>query len=418
MKHVCCIFFVLVLNSLPSNAQLPIYEQVCGQWAEKTLASLTVREKIGQLFVVAAASCFDQQEEALATALFKAPYKMDPEYIKQLIIEHKIGGLIFLFKSTPDKQIDAVNEYQALSAVPLLIGQDCEWGLSMRLYETISYPRNGDLAHLTDKNLVYELGKEIGRQCKAVGVHMNFAPVVDVNNNPDNAVIGSRSFGNDPECVAHAGLLMMRGLQDAGVLACAKHFPGHGGTAVDSHFDLPLITHAKDRLESVELVPFKHLIAHGVCAIMSAHLAVPALEKEAHRASSLSHATITDLLEQELGFSGLKITDGLGMQAITSHYEPGIIELEAALAGNDIILCPLDVPKAIDLIEQAVRAGTIAEQDLDRRVLKILKAKEWAGCHTFAPIDKAVAAAQLHALAGYAVQQQIYADLSSASLLS
>ena len=413
MKHSFFLLLLLLHNTLLVSLP-PVYEQAQGIWAEKTLASLTLREKIGQLFVVATASCFEQQEEALASELFKTPYKMDPNYIKWLIAEYKIGGLIFLFKSSPDKQIDAVNEYQALSKTPLLISQDCEWGLSMRLYNTLNYPRNADLGKLENINLVYELGKEIGRQCKAVGVHMNFAPVVDVNNDPSNKVIRSRSFGDNPTFVAHAGLLMMCGLQDAGVLACAKHFSGHGDTALDSHFDLPLIMHSKDHLQDCELIPFKHLINHGVAGVMSAHLAIPALEEDTCRASSISHAIVTDLLAGELDFKGLKITDGLGMHAITKYYEPGIIEFEAALAGNDIILCPLDVPKAVDLIEQAIYLGKITEHDLDTRVLKILKAKEWAGCHMFVSIDKETAVAQLHTSVGYELQEKIYSALSSA----
>jgi beta-N-acetylhexosaminidase len=402
------LFICLLTNQLTAYAAQPAYESVDGSWARKTLASLTLREKIGQLFIVPVVSCMDQPEEALASSLAKCPYNFDKDYIKKLITDYKVGGLIFLYKSTPALQIDAINEYQKLSKLPLLIGQDGEWGMSMRLYETLRFPRNMTLGALTDKSLIYALGKEIGRQCRLLGVHINFAPVVDVNNNRNNPVIHDRSFGEDPQAVATAGSLMMSGLQDAGVLACAKHFPGHGDTSVDSHLDLPVIAHSKKRLLELECMPFKALIGQGVCGIMSAHLAIPALEQDAHRASSLSCSIVTDLLQHELGFSGLKVTDGIGMQALTNHFSPGFIELEAFLAGNDIILCPLDAPKAIELIEKAIQEGKVSEADLDARVLKVLKAKEWSGCYKFKPINKKLALTKLSNRSAEQLKRQLY----------
>lgn len=389
------IFVVFVFIPISLLSLSPCYENVHGDWARATLQSLTLREKIGQLFMVAAISSTEQSEEALASSLLECPYRMEQEYIKYLIEEYKVGGLIFLYKSTPIKQIDAINYYQGLSKIPLLIGQDCEWGLSMRLYDTMQFPRNNALGALKDKQLIYDLGFEIGKQCKAIGVHINFSPVVDINTNPANPVIGRRSFGDTPDLVAECGLLMMHGLQDAGILACAKHFPGHGDTNVDSHFLLPVINHSIERLKSIELMPFRHLIDGGVAAVMSAHLAVPAIESESGRPSSLSRACVKQLLEDEMHFNGLKITDGLGMQAITNHYAPGEIELESFLAGNDILLCPLDVPKAVELIEGAIKEGKILLDDLEKRVLKILKAKEWAQCQTHNVISKNLLASAL-----------------------
>ncbi|MFI5333307.1 MAG: glycoside hydrolase family 3 protein [Candidatus Babeliales bacterium] len=403
-----------LLCSLSSYAtQQPPYACVTGDWARSTLASLTLREKIGQLFVVATTSCFEQQEEVLAASLFKCAYKMDPDHINQLITDYHIGGLIFLYKSTPELQIAATNAYQERSHIPLLIAQDCEWGLSMRLYNTLEFPKNNLLGKIADKQLIYAMGNEVGRQCKALGVHLNCAPVVDVCNNPNNKLLQKRAFGDNPELVAHAGLLMMRGLQDAGIIACAKHFPGHGDTSVDSHTNLPCITHAREHLEQIELVPFKHLIDHGVSAVMLAHLAVPALEPETHHPSSLSYAITTQLLEQELNFTGLKITDGLGMGALTKHYAPGIIELEAFLAGNDILLCPLDVPRAVELIENAVLSNRVSIEDLDRRVLKILYAKEWAGCHTLTPLDIQEALTQLNTTEGKALKELLDSEVAN-----
>lgn len=388
--------------------QPPCYEFADAHRAEKILKSLTLREKIGQLFMAPAASCFEQQEEALASQMSTCVYNMKPEYVRELITRYKIGGLIFLFKSTPELQIDAINAYQSKSAIPLLIGQDCEWGLSMRLYKTPRFPRNMALGALRDQSLIYQMGRAVGRQCRAVGVHMNFSPVVDVNNNPGNPVIHDRSFGEDPQQVAQRGWAMMKGLQDERVIACAKHFPGHGDTTTDSHFELPLIAHDRKRLDDTELVPFKQLIDAGIGAVMSAHLEVPALEKKSKRASSLSRSIVTDLLERELKFQGLKVTDGMGMKALTDHHQPGEIELEAFLAGNDILLCPVDVPAAIDLIQKAVEDGRVTLQDLDSRVLKILRAKEWSGCLDFKPIDKDEAQTVIEGDDALSLKRQLY----------
>jgi len=387
--------------------RVPCYERIDATWAKKTLQSLTLREKIGQLFMVATTSSFEQKEEVLASKLFTCPYRMDHDYIEQLIKEYHIGGLIFLFKSTPEKQIDCTNRLQKISSIPLLIGQDCEWGLSMRLYNTIEYPRNKLLGSLHNRELVYQVGVEIGKQCKAIGVHINFSPVVDINNNPNNVVIGTRSFGDNASVVSECGCAMMHGLQDQHIMACAKHFPGHGDTSVDSHFDLPCINHDIQRFFDIELVPFKVLIDAGIGGVMSAHLSIPAFEKELTRASSLSYTIVTELLERELRFDGIKITDALGMQAITKQYQPGELELEAFLAGNDILLCPLDVPKAVALIEEAVRSGMVSEVELDRRVLKILKAKVWTGCYKRYCIDKQSARAVLDSPEAYALKQKL-----------
>lgn len=222
-----------------------------------------------------------------------------------------------------------------------------------------------------------------------MGVHINFAPVADINTNPNNPVINHRSFGDNPENVSQKTAAFAQGLHDAGIIACAKHFPGHGDTDVDSHYDLPLIRHDIDRLHDIELTPFKHLIANHIPAIMTAHIAVPslrscelrragpALEKGTNIPASLSYNVVTGLLKKELGFTGLVVTDGLGMRGVTQQYEQGYVELNALLAGNDILLCPVDVPCAIDLIMHAIESKQFSEDELDARVLKILLAKEW-----------------------------------------
>jgi beta-glucosidase-like glycosyl hydrolase len=306
---------------------------------------------------------------------------MQPEHVEKMIKEYGVGGIIFLYKSDPVKQMMLARKFQAASKVPLMITQDAEWGLSMRLdidpKKVVRYPRNMTLGAIQDEEIVFEVAKEIGNQCAAIGVHMNFAPVVDVNNNKANPVIHDRSFGDNPDRVARLACLFARGLQAAGVLACAKHFPGHGDTNIDSHVELPTIKHNRNRLDAVELAPFRALARNGIDAIMHAHLNVPALD-ETGTPSSLSHKIVTQLLQQELGYKGLNITDGLGMDAVRKKYAPGELELAAFLAGNDILLCPLDVPNAVSLIEREITSGRVSEDDLNRRVLKILSSKKWA----------------------------------------
>jgi len=407
MNQVYKIVFVSVFSL---GVIYALHNQPQESWAEKTLKNMTLQEKIGQLFMVATTSCFDQQEEALASSFFESPYTMDQEHIEMLIKTYHIGGLIFIYKSTPGPQIDMVNHYQKMSKVPLLIGQDCEWGLSMRLYETIRFPHNMTLGAIEDDALIYEVGKEIGRQCKAIGVHINFAPVVDVNNNPNNPVINDRSFGEDKERVAKLGTLFMNGLHDAGVIAFAKHFPGHGDTDIDSHLDLPRVPHAKERLHTIELYPFKRLIDEGVMAIMNAHLEIPAFDDTPHLPSTLSYSIVTDLLQKQLGFNGLIITDALGMKGVTKYHEPGQVELKAFLAGNDILLCPVDTVKACKLLERAVKDGIIPQDELDRRVLKILKAKEWVFERHNRFVDKEKALQQIDTPAAHELKKKLYQE--------
>lgn len=401
MKHT--LFFVMLSNF----ALLHTHD---ASWAQATLAQMSLREKIGQLFMVATASSFDQPEEALASQLFRSPYKMDHDYIQELIRDYHVGGIIFLFKSTPQQQIALTNKLQELSRIPLLIGQDCEWGLSMRLYDTIRFPRNMTLGAITDTGLLYRFGYEVGVQCRALGVHINFAPVVDVNNNPCNPVIHDRSFGDDPYRVTACATRIMQGMQEAGILTCAKHFPGHGDTAIDSHRALPMIPHTRDRLDAVELLPFRSLIPAGVDAIMTAHIVVPALCGADELPATLSSAVLTKLLRGTFNFKGLIITDGLGMQALSGFGKPGELELKAVLAGNDIVLCPLDVPAAVALIEQAVQDGSFTEQQLDEKVLRILQAKEWLGLIDSRAACENIDLQQLHTDHAYAAQKALYSQ--------
>jgi beta-glucosidase-like glycosyl hydrolase/CubicO group peptidase (beta-lactamase class C family) len=279
----------------------------------------------------------------------------------------------------PVRQLRLTNHYQSLSQVPLMIAQDAEWGVSMRIDSTIRFPWQMTLGAIQDDSLIYQMGRQIGKECKRLGVHVNFAPVVDVNSNPNNPIINNRSFGEDPQRVAQLSLAYMQGLQDEGVLACAKHFPGHGDTDSDSHKTLPTINHSKERLDSMELIPFKYLFDKGLGSVMVAHLNIPSLDDTDSLASTLSKKVVTDLLKEELAFDGLVFTDALNMKGVSKFYEPGEVDLKALLAGNDVLLFAQDVPKAIVKIKEAIEKNIISQEYVDERCRKILMAKQWFG---------------------------------------
>lgn len=332
-------------------------------WVAETLSKLSLDEKIAQLMMIEVRP--SKGREHL-------------EEVDTLISRYKVGGVIF-FKTDAQNLFLSAQKYQSLSRIPLLVGIDGEWGVSMRVDNTIMYPYQVGLGGIQDESLLYEMGKDIGRQCRRLGIHLNFAPVIDVNNNPDNPVINFRSFGENPDNVGRKGWLYAKGMQDEGVIACAKHFPGHGDTKTDSHKDLPAILHNRSRLDSVELKPFKYLVDSGVMAVMTAHVYMPAIDTTTNRAMSLSPLAVNGLLKNELGFKGLAVTDALDMQGVSKFYPRGTLELNALLAGNDLLLCPADVPRAIDTIRKAVLEGVLAMEELDAKVKKVLEAKLFAG---------------------------------------
>ena len=279
----------------------------------------------------------------------------------------------------PIRQARLTNYYQSIAEVPLMIAQDAEWGLSMRIDSVLRFPWQMTLGAMQNEQLVYEMGLEIARQCQRLGVHINFAPVVDVNSNPKNPIINNRSFGEDPDRVALLGTSYMQGLQDGGVLACAKHFPGHGDTDADSHKTLPIIPHSKERLDSIDLVPFQQMFQSGLGSIMVAHLYIPELDNTENLASTLSPKIVSGLLKDEMGFKGLIFTDALNMKGVSNFYEPGEVDVKALLAGNDVLLFAEDVPKAIEKIKEAITNNQISQEEVDKRCKKILLAKKWFG---------------------------------------
>lgn len=361
------VFALLLLSSLTGFAQKPVFVSIeAEKWADSVLLQMPYEQKIGQLFMVDAFSNKDSLHIAQVT---------------QLIDSFNIGGLIF-FQGGPARQLSLTNFYQSRSVTPLLIGIDGEWGLSMRLDSTMRFPRQMTLGAGAKPEQVYQMGVEIGRQCKRMGIHINFAPDADVNNNPANPIINSRSFGEDKNAVADLAVQYMRGMQDAGVLACAKHFPGHGDTDTDSHLSLPVVHASAERMDSIELYPFRKLIQQGLGSVMVAHLFVPALDSTLGLASTLSLRVVDSLLKKQMNFGGLVFTDALNMKGVANDYPSGELELRALKAGNDVLLYSLDVGKAVARIHSAIQECEIEQSLIDEKVRKILMAKYWAGLKT------------------------------------
>ncbi len=369
-KFIFLPFFLLLQNSIFSNAQTPVpfagYNQ---RWVDSVFNKLTPDERIAQLIMVAAYSNRDAAHV---------------QEITKLIQQQKVGGLVF-FQGGPMRQAQQTNYYQSLANVPLLVAIDGEWGLGMRLDSTISYPYQMTLGAIQNDSLLYKMGVEVARQCKRMGIHVNFAPVVDVNNNPNNPVINFRSFGEDKENVARKAILYMRGMQDNRVLTTAKHFPGHGDTDVDSHYDLPVIKKSRQALDSLEFHPFRRIIEAGAGGVMVSHLSIPALDSAKNVPSTLSKKTLDGVLRKELNFNGLIFTDAMNMKGVTKYYTPGVADAKAILAGNDVLEFTEDVPKAIAEIKKAIREKKITQAEIDVRCKKVLAAKAWAGLDKYKP---------------------------------
>ena len=356
----------------PATVPPPFTSHLNDPWVDSVLNALTPDERVAQLFMLRAHS---NKNEAHVQSLLK------------LINEHKVGGLV-VFQGGPGRQARMLNRLQEAAEVPLFVAMDAEWGVGMRLDSTVSYPYQMTLGAIRNTQLLYQMGQQVARDLKRVGVHSNFAPVVDVNNNPNNPVINYRSFGEDRDNVAAKGLAYMQGMQDEHVLTTAKHFPGHGDTDTDSHHALPQINHSVERLTSVELYPFLKLIEAGVGGVMVAHLDIPALDSSGVP-STLSKPIITDLLQEQMGFQGLIVTDAMDMKGVTKGNEPGIVDKDAILAGNDVLELTENVPRAIAEIRKAIDQGLISQEDIDERCRKLLAVKRWVGLHQYQPVKVA-----------------------------
>lgn len=382
--RVCCIFLIMWGLSFSllqtSSAALPGDH---ASWAVQKLKTLTLEQKIAQLMMIRVRSDYDNKT---ISSILSDVSKYQP------------GGVCF-FQGSPVREIILTNRLQSACPIPMLISIDGEWGPAMRLDSCTIFPHQMTLGALAPQydSLIYQMGFEIAKQCLALGIHIDFAPCVDINSNIDNPVINSRSFGELPDEVARKSVFLMHGMQDAGVSACIKHFPGHGNTHIDSHVDLPVIYSSRDELEKVELFPFRKNIAEGVDMVMVSHLSVPALDSRKNVMASLSYKIITDLLRNEMGYDGIIITDAMDMNGLRKYYShDGDAEIAALLAGVDILLLPSDLNVVISAIKNAVLSGKIPEELIDERCLRVLRFKEDKGLYDLNPVSPHLACNQLN----------------------
>lgn len=380
MKHILgilifCIIAVNISGLQSENNTIPEsmeYEVLKYNWVDSVSQSLTLEQKIAQFFM---------------PGIYPTQGNASKNHIKNLIEKYQIGGVIF-FKGHPSTYVDWTNEIESVSPIPLFTAVDGEWGINMRVDSTIQYPRQLTLGAIQNNDLIFSMGKQIGKECLSLGININFAPVMDVNNNINNPVINDRSFGEDKYNVALKSLSYAQGMQRVGIMAVGKHFPGHGDTDTDSHKDLPIIPHSFERLYSLELYPFKVAIQNHVMGMMVAHLNIPALDDTENLASSLSKKVVQNLLIDDLGFKGLVFTDALNMQGVSKYFEPGEVDKIAFLAGNDILLVSEDVGKGIEQIKKAVENKEITEEYIDVRLRKLLAFKYQLGLHQTPVVEK------------------------------
>ena len=358
MKVFKAILFLSLFLPVASMAQYKS-KLTAEQWTDSVLNSLSNEEKIAQLMVVRAHSNLGADHVAKVTNDIK---------------QYNVGALCF-FQGGPVRQANLTNLYQSIAKTPLMVTIDGEWGLGMRLDSVTKFPYQLTLGSVSDENLIYRMGLAVGDQCKRIGVHVNYAPVVDINNNPNNPVIGYRSFGEDKYKVSKYGVAYMKGMQDAGIMACAKHFPGHGDVDVDSHYDLPVINKTTKELDSMELVPFRAIFDAGVGSVMIAHLSIPSIDNTKNVATSISKNSVTDLLRNKMGYQGLTFTDALEMKGVAKYFPGGTIAVEALIAGNDMLCLPASVPETIEAVKKAIADKRLTWEDINAKVRKVLMSK-------------------------------------------
>ena len=364
------------------------------KYADSLYAKLSMDERIGQLYIVALYTNKDQNHIS---------------GVRKLVEQERIGGII-LMQDDAEQEIALVNEFQKKSRIPMLFGMDAEWGLYQRIKTAHKFPWAMTLGAIQDNNLVYEMASKIAEDAKKMGIYWNFAPVVDVNTNPKNPIIGNRSFGSDVQNVIAKSLAYAQGLQDNGVLAAIKHFPGHGDTDVDSHLDLPVVKHSLERLNKIELAPFKALMDKKIGGAMIAHLYVPQLEKGKNIPASISYDIVTNLLKNKFRYEGLVITDALNMNAVAKKYPAGELDLRAFKAGNDVLLFSQDVPTGKKLIKEAIQKGEISEKRLEESVKKILKTKYLLGLQNLRPLSSEGINSALNNDSHAKISEKLYAN--------
>jgi beta-N-acetylhexosaminidase len=367
-KQFLVLPIILITSLCQAQSEKPNFIQSLNtpnNWVDSVFKKLNRHDKIAQMFFVRAHTNLGKRYE---------------DSVGMVIKKEHLGGVVF-FQGGPGRQAILTNKYQALSKVPLMVSSDGEWGLGMRLDSTISFPYQMALGAVQNKELIYHMGLEVAKDFRRIGMHLNLAPDVDVNNNPKNPVINFRSFGENKYNVAQKAGAYMRGMQDGGLLVSLKHFPGHGDTDVDSHYDLPQLTFSKARLDSLEMYPFRELIQAGASGVMIAHMNIPALDSTANMPSTLSKPIVTDILKKELGFKGLIVSDAMGMKGVVKFFKDGEADVMGVIAGNDILELSENSDRAIKLVRKAIRQDRIPMERIDESVKKILYAKYWAGLH-------------------------------------
>ena len=343
-------------------------------WVDSVFNTLSDRDKVAQLFMVRAHTNLGQRYI---------------DSVAGVVQREQLGGIV-LFQGGPVRHAQLINRYQRLAKVPLLVALDGEWGLGMRLADsTISFPYQMTLGAIQNEALIYQMGREVARDFKRLGMNVNFAPVVDINNNPRNPVINFRSFGEDKHNVTRKGLAYMRGMMDGGLIVSLKHFPGHGDTDVDSHYDLPKLNFRAGRLDSLEMYPFRELINAGASGVMVAHMNIPSLDNTPNLPSSLSKHIVTNVLKNRMGFQGLTFTDAMDMNGVVKHFRNGEADVRAIIAGNDLLELSENSARAINMVLQAIKQNRLTQQDIDARVKKILAAKYWLGLGQWQAVEEA-----------------------------
>ena len=371
-RIISIVFLMIITNSCQNKVEIKESKiDLKSKWVDSIYSKMTLEEKVGQLFMVATYSNGDSTHI---------------NSIKSLIKNYHLGGLCF-FQNNAIKQAELTNQYQEIAKIPLMISIDAEWGLSMRLDSTFRYPYNMTLGAVQNNDLITQIGQQIGKHCKRLGIHVNFAPVVDINTNPKNPIIGVRSYGENKTNVAEKAVAFTQGIQSEEVMACAKHFPGHGDSAKDSHKTLPTISFDAQRIDSVELYPFKQVFEKGMASVMVAHLNVPSLDSTDGLPSSLSYKITTELLKEKLNYKGLIFTDALNMKGAADYLKPGDVDLAAFKAGNDVLVFTENAPKGISKIIEAYSNNEITEERLSHSVKKILRSKYEVNLNNYEPIE-------------------------------
>ncbi len=362
--------FYIILFLVSFYGRFSAQENLQSNWVDSVLQTMSLESKIGQLFIIRS---------------YAKPSETQSKEVQSLIQNYHVGGVCF-FKGTIPVLTEMINQYQSWSGIPLMMSMDAEWGIGMRMTDGFSFPKNMTLGAIRDNRLIYFMAREMATQLKDAGIHMNFAPVLDINNNLLNPVINERSFSSSRKNVIAKSFAYMRGLEDGGILSCLKHFPGHGDTEVDSHADLPILSHSRKHLDSLELYPFRTLLHYQPAAVMVAHLNIPSLDSAANIPSTLSPAIVETILRKQYHYNGLIITDALEMKGVTKYFSAGDIALKALQAGNDILLLSEDIPAAIDRLKTAILTGELIEPELNKKVRRILNAKYQLGLNAFKPV--------------------------------